>query len=343
MNTNSHAGSSDDPVSIVPQGTIPEEPVVIQLLCESDLQRDWNDPDTLWSEGMADKQLAAMQRERQWEPLNPIAIPMKIRPEDQYSVGAGLMRCPFNCTHQRLTVRYRGVMTGAIAEWGTTCPCWDFCRIDERWRKCTPKDYWECNLDLLTPCDNPRMVSLSVGRQQEIIDFVQGHPNDNYLFIGEGGTGKSHLAYAVFRKAMVEQYRTHHNFTEGCWAVSTPDLIEDLYQFKTRGFHDSDYYYYNGGSPPKVPAVTPPMIQKAAEEGLKPVVVLDELDKFEFKKNRISFLANIVKTTEECGGQVIGISNLTWEGLEAEWGKDFSTPILRRMGAGRRGHTVKFA
>lgn len=209
-----------------------------------------------------------------------------------------------------------------------SCPCSALRRMWAKWTEFVDRDYWECDLRTITPST---ASSLDLGKQQAVINTLRADPTGSYLFCGASSTGKTYLAYSLFRLAVVshvDQMIRTGDWASGPWACSVPTLIEQLFTYRTQD-----------GDPP---IVTAEKINAVARNGFRPVLMLDELDKWGFSESRAMYLGELISRVDAQGGQLIATSNASYEQLAAKWGPSIGEPILRRIALGKRGHLIDF-
>jgi DNA replication protein DnaC len=91
-------------------------------------------------------------------------------------------------------------------------------------------------------------------------------------------------------------------------------------------------------TPAPPPDVTADKIRKAAANGLRPVLILEELDKSKYSEPRVNFLFSLIDAIDGAEGQRIITSNRTLERFAAMFEEsDIETvqvtaePLMRRL------------
>jgi hypothetical protein len=152
-----------------------------------------------------------------------------------------------------------------------------------------------------------------------------------WLMAGPAGTSKTSYAAAAvidiltFRIVEWQRRNTGYDSTSlgsslNYWRVKAPKWIRDMEMFETRDF-DSDAVVPE-------PWPTPQLIEKATvTSGFKPILWLEELDKFNPTQNRMRNLYTLIDGVYEAGGTIISTTNMTLPDLKKHLGE----PIYRRL------------
>jgi DNA replication protein DnaC len=84
---------------------------------------------------------------------------------------------------------------------GSVTPCECFIQKKRREYAATiiPSRYSKADLTTIIPS---RGITLSLDRQQRVIDLIKSSPLSGYVFLGPTGVGKTHLLYALVRYAI---------------------------------------------------------------------------------------------------------------------------------------------
>lgn len=154
--------------------------------------------------------------------------------------------------------------------------------------------------------DNPRLSRIKPrsdlhSAQATAITFVRANPDDSYLFVGKNGTGKSHIAWAVYRHA-VSQRRS-------VVACTVRDLLADFRRVEM-GVPD--------GETLKSPRVTADDLRRAGKPWL---LFLDEFEKARPSEFASEQLFNVLDAARSFKHQIVVTSNLSVEALRGHWGR----------------------
>lgn len=148
--------------------------------------------------------------------------------------------------------------------------------------------------------------------QEAVIGYVKKHPNNSYLLLGRNGTGKTHIAWAIYRNAIAR-----HRPAVAC---AVRDL---LYEFRRAEItSDSDYI-------PRVTAI------ELRHETRKPwLIFLDEFEKARPTEFASEMLFNLLDAAKSFNHQVIVTSNFTadqlrdhWSRIDRIWGNSIMTRL----------------
>lgn len=270
--------------------------------------------------------LAILLRETTWQ---QIAAPSSTR----LGTPAPNEKCARCDGKGKIKVLYRGEITGIITCRWFTCDCGNrrfFYAIEHS----TPARFRDVRLSSLSPS---KQSILPAPRQAEIIGTLQARPDDSYFLYGTPGTGKSHMASAVYHetvwKSICAQVR-RQDMQAAVWRVSASTLLREHKDWETR---DKNNYST------EPPSVTEKAIRNAAAKGYRPCLFIDEIDKFSTTEFRVNTLAEIVDAIYVAEGQIVATSNKSPADLEAKWGSDEAGTILRRIGSEVNAHMIEFA
>lgn len=148
--------------------------------------------------------------------------------------------------------------------------------------------------------------------QVRAISLVRSHPNDSFLFTGKNGTGKSHLAWAIYRHAISQ--RRH--------AVAAPvrDVLADFRKLETGEFEE--------GEMPRVVSVD---LKRAQKPWL---LFFDEFEKARPSEFAAEQLFNVLDAAKSFNHQIVVTSNFTakqmrdhWGRIDAIWGNSIMTRL----------------
>lgn len=136
--------------------------------------------------------------------------------------------------------------------------------------------------------------------QTAAIRLVQQNPDDSYLFTGSNGTGKSHIAWALFRNALAQR--------RPAIALTVSELMDEFRRMDLSS-KDGDLWT------PRVRAVD------LAKQGKRWFLFLDEFEKArpsEFASEQLFKLLNAAKNFNH---QIVVTSNFKPDQLRNHWGR----------------------
>ena len=111
-----------------------------------------------------------------------------------------------------------------------------------------------------------------------------------------------------------------------------------MHDYKRRRFDDD-----GNPSSSSTPAVQHWMIRSAAKHGLRPTLLLDELDKFAGTEAKLSDLQEIVNATYENSGQLICTTNGDLDRISQKWkDEDMAGTIMSRFSRCGAGYQIEF-
>ncbi|HEY1810647.1 MAG TPA: ATP-binding protein [Acidobacteriaceae bacterium] len=262
----------------------------------------------------------AIRRETSWERLEE---PPTLTPEQIGVIERG-DQCPHCHGSGEVRLDARGVTTDITVSsyLSVHCPC-SFVRwLSKDWR-IVPERFRDARLSTLVPRSK---------RQAEILELLRQRPDDSYYFSGPPGSGKTHLSYALYRHILVGNLRDARNcdYSPHIWRVTASVLLHQHVAAET-----------DREAP--TPEVTERMITTAARKGLRPIIFLDEIDKFPASDFKLGRLGEIIDAIYAAKGQIVATANKDAASLAKRWGDpDVVGTILRRIGSDG-GHTLSFA
>lgn len=251
-----------------------------------------------------------------------------IDPATQEAIGLAKISCTVCGGSGSVSRQKHGAETGILFAISYICSCrslgsfwriWD--HVPLRWRGVT--------LEGLEPYTQSPM---DMGRQVTVLETVKANPTVSYHFYGDPGTGKTHYAYALYRKALAT-WAASPKAAEGVsvWYLSTAALLDQAAE------HAVDKSY-------PAPAISREIIHKRRRQGLRPCLILSEVDKAGLTTDfRRRTLIELVDAVWEEEGQVVMTSNATPQELADEWGGKYADALLRRFAAAPNGYALNFS
>jgi hypothetical protein len=260
---------------------------------------------------------------------------------DQDMIASGLMECPC-CAQGDESPVYVGKDTGVEITTFHRCRCAAIRAFVRVWRRDVPVRFRACKLTTLAPSAHSK---LPMDRQEKVIDFLREHPTDSYLFVGDGGVGKTHMSFALHRYALEAWAQRVHQFGSHYPSVlraSVPELMKQHHAWSMRSSE------HEQGMPVQVPTITIEKIKAIVTEGNRPTIILDEIDKVgNVTPAKLTVLYDLVNTAYEAKGQIIATSNTDAETLRKLWSKDqdewasqMAGVITRRCGDDEGARTI---
>lgn len=162
-------------------------------------------------------------------------------------------------------------------------------------------------LALIPPVfNNPRLSRLRPRpdlhpSQAVAITLVRAQPDDSYLFVGRNRTGKSHLAWCLYRHAIASR--------RPAVACTVRDLLAE-YRRVEIGVPD--------GETLKTPRLTSETLRKPGKRWL---IFLDEFEKARPSEFASEQLFNLLDAARSFNHQLVVTSNLPVQGLRVHWGR----------------------
>jgi len=257
----------------------------------------------------------------------------------------GLMQqpCPYckgiEIAHRLRRCTYIGQNTGIEVDGHRTCRCELYKRYWTNWEQAIDARYRDVRFATLAPSDDPE-IRASLATQARIIDFVKAHPDDSHLLYGDSRCGKSHISAALhdyhLRRWAMASYRDSNRSRSPVLRANVTRLLAQHHAWTTSRADE------NANTPR--PDIDIARIRAVIEQGDKPVLILDELDKLGGQPTpfRIETLLSLIDAVNNERGAVIATSNHAPEWFPATWGKELGEPIVLRIMGGAAAHKVRF-
>ncbi len=176
-----------------------------------------------------------------------------------------------------------------------------------------PVRYRTARLQDLTPCQDQNRCFAPVEIQERAIAMLKNRPDHSYCFLAGVGFAKSHYLAALYRHAVETQ-------GNACYFVQGSELVKGFQNIE----FGSDYEPY----------LCVPTIRRAIEQGLRPRIYVDELEKIptysQFSWGKVSeFFDEVYRLCDRDSKtlQLCVASNLDRTEFEEFWG----SAILRRL------------
>jgi DNA replication protein DnaC len=153
--------------------------------------------------------------------------------------------------------------------------------------------------------------------QSSAIEFVKKNPGDSYLLVGRNGTGKSHIAWALYRFALASR--------RPAGAVTVRDLLDEFRRMEL-SMAEGDLWT------PRVRAVD------LRKQGKRWFLFLDEFEKARPSEFASEQLFNLLDAARDFNHQLVITSNFHIDELRAHWGRInpvWANSIMTRLQACR--------
>ena len=137
--------------------------------------------------------------------------------------------------------------------------------------------------------------------QVSAINFIRLHPDDSYVFTGRNRTGKSHIAWAIYRHAVAQR--------RPAVACTVRDVLADFRRVEV-GVPDGEVL--------KSPRVTADDLRRGGKPWL---LFFDEFEKARPSEFASEQLFNLLDAARSFNHQLVITSNFTAEQLTAHWGR----------------------
>jgi len=189
-----------------------------------------------------------------------------------------------------------------------------------------PPNLREFNFGTLAPSPKSK---LSPARQKAEIAFIKEHKTENFLFLGPPGSSKSVFASTLFRSALAQLSAQKHGH-RAAWRIDAQHYYNSEVEFASANWEEKAGFVHD---------IELDDIFKAVRDGLRPTVLIEEIDKRKPTEFNAGLLFSLVDALDQNNGQLIMTSNLTRQGLEDFFVKtkdkqvreSIGGPILRRI------------
>jgi ATPase family associated with various cellular activities (AAA) len=247
-----------------------------------------------------------------------------------------LPTCP-GCNNTRyVPTIQKGAVTGLILRSNEQCQCVPYRFIQNVIDETIPRGYRLVDLWTLQPS---RLSQLPLHTQADEIEMLRHHHEDNYLFLGPAGTSKTTFSIALYREAM-KRNKLHimsagfrgvppRCRTQFVWRINGEELFTQNQAYKTT---------MTSEKPAPPPDVTVERIQRAARAGIRPVIILEEIDKTRLTEPRMNLLFALFDAIDGAKGQIVLTTNRDMDRFiamftesEIETVRVSAEPFLRRL------------
>lgn len=246
-------------------------------------------------------------REGYWAPVTKVspkeAERLAIERSDLARAATGEGRpCPVCKGAGFLYAIHVGEKRGIRVNYGKYCSCNFWSQYWREMRRMTSSRFLGVSLQSLKPV-GPR---LGTEQQEQIISTVKKNSKKSFLLVGPAGRGKTHIATALFSHALERSIWEQLRFNGGAtyktcvWRAEAGLLISRTIDFDKRDMEKD--------TRTPVPLVRVIDIEMLPE-GVRPVLVLDEVDKVAKSAYHLNVLLKLVDTVYERHGQIIMTSN----------------------------------
>jgi DNA replication protein DnaC len=196
---------------------------------------------------------------------------------------------------------YRGTKTNFYFCRTDRCYCVIYKKFDRMLQK-IPLRFRGLSLKTLAPCTESLLLP---DIQAEEIAFLKAHYNESFTFLGPPGTSKSTYASVILRAAMRQAAKKDYGETS-IWRIDGGHFLESEVAFSCATFEAKETFVHD---------ITVDEINKAARRGLRPVVLIEEIDKRRPTDFNTDLLGRVVNSLYENKGQLIVTSNLCRQDL----------------------------
>lgn len=137
--------------------------------------------------------------------------------------------------------------------------------------------------------------------QASVITFVRAHPNDSYLLCGKNGTGKSHIAWAIYRHCLAQR--------RVAVACTVRDLLAEYRRVEVG---------VSEGETLKSPRVSAHDLRRSSKPWL---LFLDEFEKARPSEFASEQLFSLLDAARAFNHQIVVTSNLSADRLREHWSR----------------------
>jgi hypothetical protein len=197
----------------------------------------------------------------------------------------------------------------------------------EKVRPIVPKSHYHLSLHSLEPwARSPVPVEI----QAKQIESVVSLPDDlrSWILLGQAGTSKTAFVSAWLKDEITR--RAYFNGGEICtWRIKVNRWLDHNLEWMTRDFSDQSI---------QRPDLSIQAIEEACDEsGLRPIVWIEEFDKYQPSKRRSDLIDSLIDAIYEMNGMIIITSNHTQASL-----RDYVSPATLRRLTGSHDEKGKF-
>jgi ATPase family associated with various cellular activities (AAA) len=221
--------------------------------------------------------------------------------------------------------------SGVPVQFPYNCPCITVRQITALWNQLVSPRWRHVRLHTLEPVGEP-INALPIKLQEWLIaTLIENDKNAipaNYLFTGEAGTGKTHFAMALLRRAVMR------------WAAArkvNPKLdAQSVFYVNAKELLDQHHRKVMNVDDLAVPepVVTGPKLRRLGSAGYSISLFIDEIDKITLSEFKMGVLLDLVNSLYEYRDkcQIVAISNKPLLSLRKVWQPyEAGEAIIRRI------------
>jgi hypothetical protein len=168
------------------------------------------------------------------------------------------------------------------------------------------------------------LSGLSLKKQQEEIAILKAKPLESHAFFGPAGTSKTTFCVALYERGVWNAVQNEYVIGGSIWRKSTKQLMEQHVDYARRGFDQ----------PAEEPSINRRRINRIAQNGHRPCLFLEEIDKVMYTKFKADTLFELIDAIYENNGQLVFNSNLTMATFIKQFdkeAKETGEAIVRRI------------